>query len=80
MVKLSLCLLSKVLCNEDISGNGGIAPPFLTLALDRVSTVSGEIHAPAALTPVPIALEAGWASEPVWMLWRREESCTALVL
>jgi hypothetical protein len=25
-------------------------------------------------TPVPIALETGWALEPVWMLWRRDKS------
>jgi hypothetical protein len=33
--------------------------------------VSGQLHTPAALPPgkeppVPIAQEAGWASEPVW--------------
>jgi hypothetical protein len=44
--------------------------------------VVGQIHAPAALSPekeppVPIGYEAGWASEPVWTLWRRETSCTA---
>jgi hypothetical protein len=37
--------------------------------------VSGEIQAPAALPlgkvpAVPIGQEAGWASEPVWTLWR----------
>jgi hypothetical protein len=41
-------------------------------------TVSGQ-HAPAALTPgkdppVRIGWEAGWASEPVCTLWRRERS------
>jgi hypothetical protein len=38
----------KEVCSEDISGNGGIAPPVLSLALGRMSTVSGQIHAPAA--------------------------------
>jgi hypothetical protein len=33
-VKLSLCLISYALCHEDVSGNGGIAPPFLTSVLD----------------------------------------------
>jgi len=27
--------------------------------------VSGQIHAPAALLPVPIGKKAGWAPEPV---------------
>jgi hypothetical protein len=33
-VKLTLCLINKALCHEDIWGSGGIAPPFLTSALD----------------------------------------------
>jgi hypothetical protein len=32
-VNLSLCLINQALCYEDIWGNGGTAPPFLTLAL-----------------------------------------------
>jgi hypothetical protein len=42
---------------------------FTTSVLDGVS---GQHHAPAALsppgtgTPVPIGREAGWAPEPVW--------------
>jgi hypothetical protein len=43
--------------------------------------VSGQLHAPAALTPgqeppAPNVYEAGWAPEPVWTLWRREKSCS----
>jgi hypothetical protein len=39
--------------------------------------VSGQLHAPAVLPqgkepPVPI----GWAPEPVWTTWRRQNSCT----
>jgi hypothetical protein len=39
--------------------------------------VSSQVHANAALPlekepPVPIGWEAGWATEPVWTLWRRE--------
>jgi hypothetical protein len=30
---------------------------------------SGQLHAPAALLPVPIGYEAGWAPQSVWMLW-----------
>jgi hypothetical protein len=41
--------------------------------------VSGQLHAPAASPPekeppVPIVWEAGWAPEPVWTTWRRENS------
>jgi hypothetical protein len=41
--------------------------------------VSVQLHAPAALAtgkehPVPIGKEAGWALEPVWTLWNREQS------
>jgi hypothetical protein len=42
--------------------------------------MSGQRHAPAALlpclmdTPVPIAQEAGWASEPVWTQRLQEKS------
>jgi hypothetical protein len=44
--------------------------------------VSGQLHAPAALLPgkspaVLIVKEAGWDTEPVWELWRREKSCHA---
>jgi hypothetical protein len=35
-VKLLLCLINQVLCREDICGSGGIAPTFLTSALDGV--------------------------------------------
>jgi len=39
--------------------------------------VSGQIYAPAALfsvnePSVPVEQEAGWAPQPVWTLWRRE--------
>jgi hypothetical protein len=43
--------------------------------------VSGQLHAPAALLPgkelplpTPIGYEAGWVPEPVWTLWRRQNS------
>jgi hypothetical protein len=28
--------------------------------------MSGQLHDPAALSPVPIGQKAGWAPEPVW--------------
>jgi hypothetical protein len=44
--------------------------------------VSGKLHALVALhpgkePPVLIGEKAGWASEPVWSLWRRDQSSTA---
>jgi hypothetical protein len=54
-------------------GSEGIAPPFLTLALDRGKW---SFHAPTALhrLPVPIGYEAVWVPEPVGRLWMREKS------
>jgi hypothetical protein len=51
----------------------------LTSALDV-----DELHVAAALspekqTPVPTGYEAGWAAEPVWKLWSREESLASVV-
>jgi hypothetical protein len=45
--------------------------------------VSGQIHAPVALSPgkqppVPTVLTAGWAPEPVRTLWRLEKKTFAL--
>jgi hypothetical protein len=33
-VKLYLCSINLALCHENTRGSGGMAPPFLTLALD----------------------------------------------
>jgi hypothetical protein len=46
-VQLSLCLINKAPNHEEIWGSGGMAPPFLTSALDG----GGQLHAVAALTP-----------------------------
>jgi hypothetical protein len=56
-VKLSLCLIYWVLCHEDIWGSGGIAPPFLTSALD-----GGDWWASRScrLVPGEIALGTRW--------------------
>jgi len=35
--------------------------------------VSGQLHTPAALSPVPIKKEVGWVPEPVWKQWRGEK-------
>jgi hypothetical protein len=53
--------------------NGGIAPEFLTSALDEVS---GQLHAPA---PVPIGYEAGWTPRAVWILWSRQKTLLPLM-
>jgi hypothetical protein len=59
-----------------MSGSGGIAPPFLTSALD-----GGEWSAsrPGWCTPREKGagthwIGAGWAPEQVWTLWSREKS------
>jgi hypothetical protein len=41
--------------------------------------VSGQLHAPTALPPVPIQWETGWASETVWVFWTREKSLAHLL-
>jgi hypothetical protein len=33
--------------------------------------MSGQLHAPAVLSPVPIRLEAVWVPEPVWTTWKK---------
>jgi hypothetical protein len=69
-------VLNKAPYHEDVRESRGIAPPFLTSALD-----GGEWPAshpghftPGERFPVPIGQEGGWASEPVWTLWRKEKS------
>jgi hypothetical protein len=36
--------------------------------------LSGQLYAPADITPVSIYEEVGWAPEVVWTLWKREKS------
>lgn len=57
---MSLRLINPATVHEDIRGSAGIAPTFLTSALE----VSGQLQGPAALhprkmLPVPISQEAG---------------------
>jgi hypothetical protein len=56
-------------------GNGGIAPPFLTSALDGDEWSSITL---LSLYPrrkrLRYPLAAGWVREPVWTLWSREKS------
>jgi hypothetical protein len=58
-------------------GSGCIDPHFLDHGT-KVE-VSGQLHAPAVLPTgkeplVPIGQEVGWTSEPVWTIWRKENS------
>jgi hypothetical protein len=43
-----------------------IIPPFLTSALDGMG---GQLHVPAALSPLPTGDEVEWGPDPVWTLW-----------
>jgi hypothetical protein len=59
---------------DDIWGSGGIAPPFLTSALewDKWS-----VSRPCRFTPGTHWIGGWWAPELVWTMWRRKQSCTA---
>jgi hypothetical protein len=52
--------------------SGYIDPRILTSALDIREWSASR---PAALPPVPIVLDAGWAPEPVWTTRRGKKSC-----
>jgi hypothetical protein len=73
LINLQAVLVCNVLSgHEDIWGSGGIAPPFLTSALDGGgwSASRPDRFGPGKKPQVPVGQEAGWASEP---LWRREK-------
>jgi hypothetical protein len=62
--------LDETLRPEDVWGSEGIAPPFLTSALDGEND---QLYAPAALfpgkqCPVPFLQEARWSLDPVQIL------------
>jgi hypothetical protein len=69
-LKLSLCLINYALRHENVWGSGGIAPVFLTSALDGASRPGRFITTEKA--PLHIGWEAWWAWEPVWTPSRRE--------
>jgi hypothetical protein len=52
----------------------GIAPPFLTSALDEDEWLASDSprFIPGERAPVSIEKKAEWTSELVWTLWRRE--------
>jgi hypothetical protein len=58
-------------------GIGGIAPPFLTWALDGSELSASRprpLPPPRKELPVPTEWEARKYPEPVWTLWNREKS------
>jgi hypothetical protein len=57
-------------------GTGGIAPSFLTSALDggEWSASRPSPFTPGKRSPVTIESEAVWAPEQVWIKLRREKS------
>jgi hypothetical protein len=74
-VKLSPGLINYAPRHENLWGNEGAVPLFLTSVLAG----GGQLHAPATLPPgkeppVPTVQEAGRAPVPVWSLWRTEKS------
>jgi hypothetical protein len=59
-VKLSLCLIHKPLCNEDVWWSEGTAPPFLTSVME----MSGQLQVAAALPPNTYRIR-GWVGHRV---------------
>ena len=51
--------------------------PFVTLILDRGkhSASFRGCFTSGAESAVLTEYEGGWAPEPVWMLWKKEENC-----
>jgi hypothetical protein len=47
-------------------------------AYPRISNVSGHFHAVGEERPVHVGEATGWASEPVWTLWKEELFCSCL--
>jgi hypothetical protein len=73
-ITILLKAFSDSILTEYIWGSGGIAPPFLTTALDGnewLASCPGRFI-PGQRFPVPIVQETGWTLEP---LWRRGKSC-----
>ena len=52
--------------------NSDIAPLIRNFATR--SRLSHQLHAPAALPPVPIEYEGRWILEPIWTLWNTQKS------
>jgi hypothetical protein len=64
-----------MLCHKDTLRSGGTA--LLSLDGGEWSYSRPGRFTPGNEPPVPTGWEAGWATEPVWTLWRREKFYTA---
>jgi hypothetical protein len=76
---MPMCLINLGLFHEDVWGSGSIAPLYFTLALDvgELSTSHTGCFIPEERVPGTHWIGGWWAPEPVWMLWRREESLSS---
>jgi hypothetical protein len=76
LVKLSVCLTNQTLRHEDVWRSGCIDPRFLHHGTSwrLVSFTPRPLYTRGKESPVPIGEEAGWAPEPVWTTWGRENS------
>jgi hypothetical protein len=52
-------------CHEGVYGDGGKAPLNFHAGTSW-REVDCQLHAPAAIHPVPIRYDTGWARVPVW--------------
>jgi hypothetical protein len=65
LIVKSLCLINQAKRHEDAWESGVIAPPFLTLALDRSEWSASRPgrFTPRGKSPVPVVWEALWVGE-----------------
>jgi hypothetical protein len=63
-LKLFICLIGQALCHEDSWESGGIAPPFLTSALDRREWSASRSYHFSAGERVPRYLLYWWLGGP----------------
>jgi hypothetical protein len=69
-VEFSLCLIK----NHPMKTCEGVEVMLFNSWPLYYIEVSCHLHAPGALTPVPIGEDAGWAPEPAWTAWSIEKS------
>jgi len=60
---------------EDVWGSGVIVPCPLNLSCRWRSASSSGRFTPAKEPPVLIRYGVGWASEPAWTRWERDDPC-----
>jgi hypothetical protein len=77
IVKLFVCWINSALCPEDMWGNGGTPPLFMTSALDggEWSALRSGIFKPENELQDPLDIRLCEHQEPVWTLLRGEKSC-----